>query len=98
MDVLPFHTHRIAISNERLTSLYDGIVTFAGRNNEESGPRKRHESFPVALLIQRFMQHVLPAGLKRIRHYGVLANCHKKAKLGLCRLALNAPQPAPVGI
>ena len=78
------YTHRIAISNERLTSLHDGMVTFAVRNNEQDGPRKRQERLPANVFIQRFMQHVLPSGLKRIRHYGVLANCQKKAKLALC--------------
>ena len=92
------YTHRIAISNERLTNLHDGTVTFAVRNNDPSGPRKRQERLPANVFIQRFMQHVLPSGLKCIRHYGVLANCHKKAKLALCRSALNAPQPEPVVI
>ncbi len=98
LEYLARYTHRIAISNERLTSLHDGTVTFAVRNNEPSGPRKRQERLPANVFIQRFMQHVLPSGLKRIRHYGVLANFHKKAKLALCRAALNAPQPEPVVI
>ena len=72
------YTHRIAISNERLTSLHDGIVTFGVRNNAEGGPRKRQERLPANLFIQRFMQHVLPSGLKRIRHYGVLACAIKR--------------------
>jgi hypothetical protein len=91
------YTHRIAMSNERLLSLEDAMVTFAVRNNDASGPRKRQERLPAAVFIQRFMQHVLPPGLKRIRHYGLLANCHKQQKLALCRLALGAPAPvAPV--
>jgi len=30
--------------------------------------------------IRRFLQHVVPAGLQRIRYYGFLANCHRTAK------------------
>ena len=97
LQYLARYTHRIAISNERLLSLDDRTVTFAVRNNNESGPRKRQERLPADVFIRRFMQHVLPQGLKRIRHYGVLANCRKQQKLALCRLALGAPMPvAPV--
>ena len=72
------YTHRIAISIERLTSLHDDTVTFAVRNNERSGLRKRQDRLPANVFIQRFMQHVLPSGLKRIRHYGVLACAIKR--------------------
>ncbi len=37
-------------------------------------PDKRQEQLPANVFIQRFMQHVLPLGLKRIRHYGVQPN------------------------
>jgi hypothetical protein len=73
LEYLARYTHRIAISNERLTSLHDGTVTFSVRNNEQDGRRKRQEQLPTNVFIQRFVQHVLPSGLKRIRHYGVLA-------------------------
>ena len=72
------YTHRIAISNERLISLHDGMVTFAVRNNEQAGLRKRQEQLPAHVFIQRFMQHVLPSGLKRIWHYGMLACAIKR--------------------
>lgn len=95
LEYLARYTHRIAISNERLVSLQGGTVTFAVRNNDASGPSKRHERLPVEAFIGRFMQHVLPQGLKRIRHYGILANCHKQQRLALCRAALNVPPPQP---
>ena len=38
--------------------------------------------------IRRFLLHTLPPGLQRIRHYGFLANCHRRAKLQLCRQLL----------
>jgi len=37
----------------------------------------------------------LPQGLKRIRHYGLLANRHKAAKLAACRTAFRLPEPDP---
>ena len=87
------YMHHIAISTERLISLADGVVTFAVRDNNDGGSRKKLQHLPAGLFIQRSMSHVLPQGLKRIRHYGLLANCHKREKLALCRLALGAPEP-----
>lgn len=55
---------------------------------------------PAQEFIRRFLQHVTPPGLQRIRYYGFLANCHRKAKLALCRQLLATacsqllPQPA----
>jgi DNA-directed RNA polymerase subunit RPC12/RpoP len=40
--------------------------------------------------IWRFLIHTLPPGFQRIRHFGFLANCHRTAKLTLCRQLLAA--------
>jgi hypothetical protein len=42
----------------------------------------------------RFVQHVLPSGPKRIRHYGLLANPNG-TKLAQARAALHTPEPNP---
>jgi hypothetical protein len=55
---------------------------------------------PAGEFIRRFLQHMVPPGLQRIRYYGFLANCHRAAKLTLCRQLLATacshllPQPA----
>jgi Putative transposase len=41
--------------------------------------------------IRRFLIHTLPPGFQRIRHFGFLANCHRTAKLALCRKLLMVP-------
>ena len=41
--------------------------------------------------IRRFMLHVLPAGIKRIRHYGLLASACKTIRLAQARQALQMP-------
>lgn len=92
LDYLARYTHRVAISNERLVGLHNGEVTFRVRDNANPG-KKRVERLPAEVFIARFLQHVLPQGFKRIRHYGLLANCHKRKKLTACRLALHAPEP-----
>src|SRR5262249_60410123 len=38
--------------------------------------------------IRRFLLHVVPTGLVRIRYYGLLANRHRQQKLDACRRLL----------
>jgi len=44
--------------------------------------------------LRRFLLHVLPTGLVRIRQFGFLANRVRKSKLDLCRTLLAARLPA----
>ena len=37
---------------------------------------------------RRFLQHVLPRGFVRVRHYGLLANRGRESKLAVCRRLL----------
>ena len=48
--------------------------------------------------VRRFMLHVLPTGVKRIRHYGVLASACKAVKLDAARLALQMPAINPQAV
>ena len=95
LDYLARYTHRVAISNERLLGLHDGEVVFLVRDNAHPG-KKRVERLPAEVFLGRFLQHVLPPGFKRIRHYGLLASCCKQKNLAACRLALHAPEPDKV--
>ena len=92
LDYLGRYTHKTAISNERLVAVRDGEVLFRVRDRDHPG-KKRIERLPVDTFISRFLSHVLPSGFKRIRHYGLLANCHKREQLALCRSALDMPTP-----
>ena len=40
-------------------------------------------------VIRRFLIHTLPAGFRRIRYFGFLANRFREAKLELCRQLLS---------
>lgn len=94
LEYLARYTHRVAISNERLMGMTDGMVAFRVRDNAHPG-NKRIERLPAQQFIGRFLQHVLPSGFKRIRHYGMLASVHKHAQLARCRQALQMPEPDP---
>src|ERR1039458_6855786 len=99
LEYLGRYTHRVAISNRRLLALENGQVSFEWKDYRDAN-RVKVMTVPAAEFIRRFIQHVLPAGLQRIRYYGFLANCHRAAKLALCRQLLATasslllPQPA----
>jgi hypothetical protein len=84
LKYLARYTHRAAISNSRLLGFEDGEVRIRYKDYAH-GHRKRVLSLSAVEFIRRLLLHVLPGGLQRIRHYGILANCHRRAKLALCR-------------
>jgi len=94
LEYLGRYVQRVAISNERLLAFEDGNVRFAYRDRARANRRKTM-SLPATQFLERFLLHVLPQGFMRIRHYGLLANRHKRKRLAQARAALNTPAPAP---
>jgi Putative transposase/Transposase zinc-binding domain len=88
------YTHRIALSNERLVALEDGMVHFRWRDYRQ-GNAVKVMALPVAEFIRRFLLHVLPRGFQRLRHYGVLGNRCRAQTLTACRRGLHVPPPLP---
>jgi hypothetical protein len=90
LDYLSRYTHRVAIANYRLVSIDKGHVSFRWKDY-----RHHHQSKVMTLraeeFIRRFLLHVLPTGLQRIRHYGFMSNCHRAEKLMHCRQFLGQP-------
>ncbi len=84
LKYLARYTHRVAISNTRLVSLEAGRVTFRYKDYAHHG-RERTMSLEAGEFLRRFLQHVLPSGFVRVRHFGFLANGVRRAKVGLCR-------------
>ena len=87
------YTHRVGLSNHRLLSATDDAVTFRTRG-EETATLHPHE------FLRRFLQHVLPPGFVKLRHYGLLAPGNVNTRLVTAREVLErrfpvAP-PAPV--
>ena len=95
LDYLGRYTTKTAISNHRLLGLDDqGNVRFSWRDRAH-GNRRRIMQLPAAQFLDRFVRHVLPCGLVRIRHIGLLANRHKRQQLAQARTALAMPAPTP---
>jgi hypothetical protein len=68
------YTHRVAIANSRLIAFDEQLVTFKWKDYRIEG-RDRYKQMTLATdeFIRRFLIHVLPKGLHRIRHYGLFA-------------------------
>ena len=89
LDYLGRYTHRVGIANSRLLAISDDAVTFRTKG---SGTETVS---PVAFL-RRFVQHVLPDGLHKIRHVGLYASA-KRCALARAHLPArtpSAPMPA----
>ena len=93
LDYLSRYTHRTAIGNERLLAIEGQCVQLRVRADERGG--KRAIAMDGGTFIARLLQHVLPCGFKRIRHYGLLAPAAKIERLALARSLLAMPAPSP---
>jgi hypothetical protein len=65
------YVFKVAISDQRILGVDDGHVRFA--YTKPSSSRRRTMALPVAEFIRRFLQHVLPQGFMKVRHYGFLS-------------------------
>ena len=83
------YTHRVAISNQRLLHHDGGNVTFQWKDYRSPGREKsRQMTLGSGEFIRRFLLHTLPHRFPRIRHFGFLANRHRRQRLALCRQLL----------
>jgi Putative transposase/Transposase zinc-binding domain len=89
LKYLARYTHRVAISNSRLLELRDGRVTFRYKDYADA-QRQKTMTLEAVELLRRLVQHVLPKAFVKIRHYGLLANAQREARLALSRRLLLA--------
>lgn len=93
------YTHRVGLSNQRLVRMDEDGITF--RTKAGKSVTLLPEEF-----LARFLQHVLPDGFVKIRHYGLMASGHATTKLEIARKCLapvakerscSAPDAPPTG-
>jgi predicted Zn-ribbon and HTH transcriptional regulator len=77
------YTHRVAIANSRLVDVDEEHVTFRTKEGKTV-------TLTAVEFLRRFVQHVLPAGFVKIRHYGLLAGANVEGKLAVARRLLEA--------
>jgi hypothetical protein len=86
------YTHRVALSPRRLLATDGQTVTFAYKDYAD-GSRPKTMTLATAEFVRRFALHVLPERFVKIRHYGLLGNRQKQARLAQARQLLGALPP-----
>ena len=92
LNYLGRYTHRVAISNHRLVGMADGKVSFRWRDYRDHD-REKVMTLETSEFLRRFLLHILPDGMCKIRYYGLLSNKKKKERLDRCRRLLDMPTP-----
>ncbi len=87
LQYLARYTHRVAISNHRLVAFQNDRVSFRWKDYAHGGKQKIM-TVSADEFLRRFLIHVLPKGLVRIRHFGLSANRRRDCMLARCRALL----------
>ena len=90
LKYLSGYTHRIAISNHRITAVENDTVSFRYKDYREkvSGDgyyETKEMTLSTMEFIRRFLMHILPRGFARIRYYGFLSSARKGVALPRAR-------------
>jgi hypothetical protein len=92
MDYLGRYTHRVAISNDRVVNMEGDQVTIRYRDRNDNDTLK-YMTLDAQEFIRRFLMHILPDGFMKIRHYGILSNRNRHAKLVVAKTLLGVRNP-----
>ena len=84
LEYLGRYTHRVAISNNRIIAIDNGSVTFTYRNRQRDDEIEEM-NLDAHKFIRRFLFHVLPKGLIKIRYFGFLSHTNKNKDIPLIR-------------
>lgn len=85
------YTHRVGLSNQRLQSFSADGVRFATKGGKSI-------TIDPLEFIHRFLEHVLPAGFTKIRHFGLHASANVNTKLRQALQALTKPAASPSSV
>lgn len=88
IEYLGRYTHKVAISNARLTRLDEQDQVHFKYKDYKQGGKKKQMPLNAVEFIRRFALHILPRGFVRIRHFGILASSNKYRKLNQIRQML----------
>ena len=92
LEYLGRYTHKVAISNHRILDIGQNQTTFSYKDYRQ-GAQKLEMSLDNLEFIRRFSMHILPKGLVRIRHFGILGSSAKQITIPLIHQELGIPIP-----
>jgi hypothetical protein len=90
LEYLGRYVFRIAITNSRLEHVDQDRVTFRYRDRRDGSTQRC--TLPARQFLARFLQHVLPRGFAKVRHYG-LASPTCRRHLEAARTLLSPASP-----
>jgi hypothetical protein len=88
IEYLSRYTHKIAISNDRIVSSTNGMVSFKYRDYKDDNKMKI-ATMDSLKFMKQFLIHVIPYRFVRIRYYGLLSHRNKKKAIEACREYFN---------
>jgi len=77
------YTHRVAISNSRIQAFDGQTVSFSWKDYKDN--KRKLMTLDATEFARRFLLHILPDRLVKIRHYGILCSRNIGTKLLKCR-------------
>jgi hypothetical protein len=98
LEYLGRYTHKVAISDYRILAIENGQVAFRYRDRGD-GDVEKSKTLPAADFITRFLLHILPRGMQKIRFCGWMGRNVRRANLRAIRQSIGVPPPdreAPV--
>jgi len=94
LDYLARYVFRVAITNARIVALDDEAVTI--RHKHRKSNRWRTSRIPGQEFMRRFLQHVLPEGLHKVRYFGLWRPARRKDAARARLLLRLDPQATPL--
>ena len=92
LEYLGRYTHKVAISNHRILDIDQKRTSFSYKDYRQ-GAQKLEMTLDNLEFIRRFSMHILPKGLVRIRHFGILGSSAKQLTIPLIHRELGIPIP-----
>lgn len=93
IDYLGRYSHRVAITNPRITHADNHSTSFVYKDYRQ-GAKKKMMTVELTEFIRRFCLHLLPPFFRKIRSYGLFANACKAKCIRLARLSLGVKHTA----
>lgn len=93
LKYLGTYVARTGIEDRRIVNVTDDSVSFRWKNRQ-AGNRREVLTLPGPEFVRRYLSHVLPRGLRSIRHYGF---CHPRAKASRLRVQLHSGAAVDLG-
>lgn len=94
LEYLGRYIHRVALTNSRLVALDHGQVTFRYRDSRTG--QTKTLTLEAQEFLRRFLQHVLPRGVHKVRYYGLWSPSHRDPLQAWQQRLAPEPRPAAV--